>query len=924
MEIYRLKRFRFGLGLLILPLIMLWSSPPAHADTSAEPPVLTVSFPEGKGINERYEDGTYGGMAYDWLIEIAKYTGWKYEFVTGETSEMLSEMMEGKYDIMGGMFKQDALLSYFNYPDYIMGPNYALLIYSKSDPSIKGFDITTLNGRTIGVLRRATSKIQRLQKFLDFNNLSCPLVYFDDEESYLSCLDTNTADLMLGSETYMKDTYNVAARFEAEPTYLVTAKDKPELCEQMNAAIREIYSANPNFAAELYNKYFPSSYINSIDFTQADIDYIAQAPLIRVAAITRRHPLHYIENGRDLGILPEVLELITERSGLQFEYVYADTYNEAIKLVQSGKADLFGGFMDDSYAASELNLALTKSYATLDSVLLRNKRSTIPSESAVLALPEGRSLNRQQQEQILYYSDYKDCIKAIDAGKADYTELPFAYITDLYLDDYYANTTIMTADNLQTNLSMALSLPVNVPLYSVLSKAINNITAQEIENILNRNMMSASESSITLKSLLYTEPVAVISVCTGIVILIFGVFFLAFQFRMKNRMMQLKLEKAEETARTKSDILSRMSHEIRTPMNAIIGLTNLTQMSEEMPPGIRQNLEKINVSAKFLLSLINDVLDMSKINSNMMKINQDPFSMDDIASQMNDLFYAPAARQGLRLFVDCQLEHHCFTGDEVRLEQILTNLLSNAVKFTDPEGSVTLTIKELDCREGISRVHFSVADTGIGIAAEDLSRIFLSFEQSGDSRRHTQGTGLGLPISSNLVNLMGGELQVKSVLGKGTEFYFTLSLPVADRRFVRDSQPSRAPQPSLAGLRILLAEDNDLNAEIAISLLELQDITVERAENGQRAADSFAEHPAGYYDLILMDLQMPVMDGLSAAVKIRSLAREDAKTIPIIAMTANSFQEDRERAKASGMTDFISKPFEVDKLYEILSKAAAK
>lgn len=923
MEKNRMKIIRFGLWLFTLSLFIPWGYRPAYAAEGDSPTVITVAFPEGKGINEGYEDGTFGGMVYDWLIEIGKYTGWKYEFVPGEASEMLNKMLQGEYDIMGGMFKQDALLKYFNYPDYSMGSNYSLLIYSKSDPTIKAFELSTLNGKTIGVLRRATDKIERLNRFLEFNDISCQLVYFDDEESYMSCLDAKTADLMLGSDIEMKDTYNVAAKFESEPSYIVTAKNKPELCEQLNMAIKEIYSANPNFANELYNKYFPATYINSIDLTQADIDYIAQSPRIRVAVIERRHPVHYVEDGVDRGILPEVLELISDRSGLQFEYVYADTYYDAIKLVQNGSADLFGGFLDNNYAADEMNLALTKSYATLDTVLLRNKRSPIPSEDMVMALPEGRTLtNRDTQGTVHYYTDYMDCIKAIDSGEADYTEIPFAYITDLYLDEYYANTTVMTADNLQTNLSMALGLPVNVPLYTVLSKAINNISEQEIENILNRNMLSASETSITLKTLIYTEPVAVISVCIGIIVLIFGVCLLTVQFRMKNRVMQLKLEKAEETARTKSDFLSRMSHEIRTPMNAIIGLTNLTQMSEEVTPAIRQNLEKINVSAKFLLSLINDVLDMSKINSQMMKINENPFSMDDIVEQMNDLFSIPMD-QKLKLSVHCQLEHHYYIGDEIRLKQILANLLSNAIKFTDPGGEVTLTISELDCREQISRIRFAVKDTGIGIAAEDMSRIFLSFEQGGDKRRQAQGTGLGLPISSNLVKLMGGELQVQSTLGLGAEFYFTLSLPITDEITAEEEQ-SQTPKQPLSGLRILLAEDNELNAEIAVSLLEMQDVAVEWAMDGRKAVECFASHPAGYYDLILMDLQMPVLDGLSATAEIRNMPRPDAGTIPIIAMTANSFQEDRDRAAAAGMNSFLSKPFEVDKFYELLSSVSGR
>ena len=273
--------FKFGgihrvcksVGAWAVILFIFLSYCPAVVAEDVDETVLTVAFPVSPGINEVYEDGTYGGCVYDWLREISKYTGWKYDIKTADesndeaTTELLDGMIEGKYDIMGGMFYQEEYEQYFNYPKYIMGSNYSLLMYQKDNSDIKGYDYNTLNGKRIGVFGKAASKIERLKKFIEYNNLTCELVYYDDRELYEKCIDSGDVDLIYGSDVYMKDGYNVAVKLDSDPYYLVTSKDKPKLCEQLSKAMEEIYAANPNFAEELYNKYFPDKYINSITFT---------------------------------------------------------------------------------------------------------------------------------------------------------------------------------------------------------------------------------------------------------------------------------------------------------------------------------------------------------------------------------------------------------------------------------------------------------------------------------------------------------------------------------------------------------------------------------------------------------------------------------------------------------------------------------
>lgn len=912
-----MKKWKHILGLsLAVVLTALCLCPAAYA-AEEEPPVLRVAFPEAAGINEIYEDGTYGGCVYDWLEEIAKYTGWKYEFVTGDVSELMSDMVDGAYDLMGGVYFLESVADRYNFPKYIMGSNYSLLICRQDNPDIKRYDYTTLNGKRIGVWKNASRKIDRLKKFLDLNNIQCELVYYDDEQAYENCLETKEVELLLGSDVYMKDHYNVAAQFEADPYYIVTSKNRPDLCEQLSDAMEAIYAANPNFAAELYNQYFPNRYINSISFTQEEQDFIAQSGPLKVAVMRDRYPLLYTYESAVKGIVPECLDLVSQRTGLTFTYVYTDTYQGLFDLVKQGKADIIGCYMNTEDAFS--GLARTVSFAALDSVILRNKQSFGKSEGLVMAVPSGRDLKAGKNgDTVRYYDSYQACMEAVNSGDADYTRMPAAFVEDLYSKDYYANITLVADTNLQEKLTLALPLPVNVPLYSILSKSINSFSDEETTHMLVNNTLPLRESTVSLKTLLYTNPVIVIGISVGIVLLVSIIIVLLSFNKMRARVMRLRLEKAEETSRAKSDFLSRMSHEIRTPMNAIIGLTNLTRMTGEVTPAVDQNLSKIDSSAKFLLSLLNDVLDMSKIDNQKMKIENAPFDLAELAAQIESMFSVQAVTRGLNLEVDCSVQRPLFIGNQMRLQQVLTNLLSNACKFTDKGDSIRLSITELSRTEESATLRFVVSDTGIGIQEEDLERIFHAFEQSKDSSQRAAGTGLGLAISSSLVELMGSELKVESKPGMGSDFYFTLTLPVFHGNLEKDVERDKKADARLEGLHVLLVEDNDINAEIAVELLKKQHITVDRAANGAQAVELFASMPNETFDVVLMDINMPVMDGLTATRKIRAMNRTDAQTIPILAMTANAFQEDRDNAAAAGMTGFLPKPFDVGQLYQIL------
>lgn len=517
-----------------------------------------------------------------------------------------------------------------------------------------------------------------------------------------------------------------------------------------------------------------------------------------------------------------------------------------------------------------------------------------------------------EASEVVHYRTYEDCLEAVNSGRADATSMPVAFAEGLFIDHSFSNITPATSEHHEAGLSFALAKPVDTELYSIMSKAVNSFSQDELDTIASHNSMPSFGKQRTIQALVSENPLLVVALSLVLCLFVGAIVIVVSVAKVRNRMMEMKLEKVEEMGRAKTDFLSRMSHEIRTPMNAIIGLSSVASLSGEATPSIRSSLEKINMSAQFLLSLVNDILDMSKIENDKMRIETAPLRLRSLAERLQSMFFLQAEDKGVLFETRCD-------ADDVRLQQVLANLLSNALKFTDPGDAIRLSVVVLMRDEGSARVRFSVEDTGAGIREEDLERIFVSFEQASENRRNAQGTGLGLAISSNLVRLMGGRLDVQSRVGEGSEFFFVLELPTADEEALGDEEtPAETADRSLAGTRVLLAEDNDLNAEIAVALLDMQGVEARRAANGREAVDMFEASEPGAFDFVLMDVKMPLLDGLEAAIEIRSLDREDARTVPIIALTANTFQEDREDAAAAGMDGFIPKPFDAQQLYETL------
>lgn len=396
---------------------------------------------------------------------------------------------------------------------------------------------------------------------------------------------------------------------------------------------------------------------------------------------------------------------------------------------------------------------------------------------------------------------------------------------------------------------------------------------------------------------------------------------------IQNRINQ---EELDQSAQAKSDFLARMSHEIRTPMNGIIGMTEIALKPEQSDERRVDCLNKVHASSLYLLDLLNGILDMTKIENDKMLLGDAPFSMSHVVEELNAVSAGRLAARNQKLVVDMRMQHDWFTGDALRLSQVLINLVGNAVKYSHDGGTITVTIEERAADGGAAgmqatasdartaSVYFAVTDRGVGIAEEDIERIFAKFEQVNTTDARQQGTGLGLAISNRIVLMMGDRIRANSRLGHGSTFYFEIPLTIAD---AADKSPcADAEQVDFTGKRALVAEDNELNMEIIAYVLDDMGFTVDKTTNGQEAVDAFEQSPVGRYDIVLMDVMMPVMDGLTAAHRIRSLGRTDAADVPIVATSANAFAEDVKRSLASGMNAHVSKPIDPEKLAKVLAK----
>lgn len=928
-----------GIAIGLLVFIMLAFNLSVLAQTS-EKRVLRVAFPQVDGMSWTAEDGTHHGMLVDYLNEIAQYTGWEYEYIDTKGPAMLNEFVEGKYELMGGNYYIPALEKYYAYPNYNMGYSRSLLLARSDDRSIHSYDLESMNGKTIGVYENARENIRRLKEFMAINGLYCNIRYYKQEDmvgkiGLYPYLAKGEIDLLLNNVAHISDSVRVVVAYDSQPYYIVTNPGNKEVLDGLNMALERILDANPNFAAERYAVNFPDRLVN-IQLSDRDLEYVNERKTITVAVPENWYPLYCKETPlkNHTGIMADVLDEIKSFTGLRFSYVYAKNYADAIRLIQQGDADILGFFLGDENDAAQLGLALSASYVSANNIIVRNKACSYPAPGLVGALVESQRFpSGISAEKIRSYPGIKEALAAVNSGEADFIYGLSSKMEQDISRYHFTNLAPVTLVNDQSAISFALPTPVDPDLLTVLNKAINNLSESERTVIRNRNLESIGVNEFSLTDFIYANPLQFMFIVMFVLSVLFTALLLAIGARMKATVIQGNLKRAEAANLAKSEFLSRMSHEIRTPMNGIVGMSTIAMQNIDNTDKIKDCLEKVIMSSKHLLALINDVLDMSKIESGKVELRHESFNFRAFLQDFENLYGEQAKSKGISyetiLASDLEVQ---IIGDSLRLNQVLSNLLSNALKFTPAKGMIKLRVSKTGEDQENVYLRFEVIDTGCGIAEENYDKIFESFEQENvDVTYKYGGTGLGLSIVKRFTGLMGGGIHVTSVQGSGSTF--TVDLPFG--KIKESGKPTRfsdingrndlakdcyAVDYDFKGKRILLVEDNELNREIAEELIGVTGASVESAEDGVQAVEMFKESAEGYYDLILMDVQMPHMDGYEATRCIRALGRSDAQKVPIFAMTANAFAEDVQKSREAGMNAHISKPLDIRAVYKQMNR----
>lgn len=475
--------------LLFLALILLYSLFGASSGTAAEKEekkVLRVAFVQLPGFTQTAEDGTRYGVVVDYLNEIAKYTGWEYEYVDTEGTGFLDGFSNGEYDLMGATYYLPEMTGYYAYPDYSCGSTKSILLARHDDERIKGFEARYLDGKTIGVYANANENIRRLEEFLKMNGIDCRLKRYTldqlvDGKMYAH-LENGEVDLLLENAAGNDDRFRVVASFDAQPHYIVTTPDRPEVLEGLNMALEKILDANPNFAEERYAANFPKLDQVEVFLNAEEQAYIQEKQVITVAVPEQFHPLVCLREKEMIhsGLVPDMLDKVTNFSALRFEYVFTDSYTGALELVQQGQADMAGFYLDGENSALQMGLSLTKSYATLDNLIVRNKFVSYPGAGLRCTVLDGRKLpNTVHADQVTYYSDISKALSAVNRGEQD-----FAYGLSVGMEqqiqkNYLSNVVPVTLFNDSSKVSFALAKPAPPQLLTILNKAIYHLTEEE-------------------------------------------------------------------------------------------------------------------------------------------------------------------------------------------------------------------------------------------------------------------------------------------------------------------------------------------------------------------------------------------------------------------------------------------------------------
>ena len=925
------------LSLLLLLSVVLPVK--AAAETAPVKVVRVGSFEDT--FNYVNEKGARKGYGYELLQTLSGYTGWQFEYVTCDWSNCFEKLENGEIDIMGAISYTEDRAEKMLFSDEPMGEEKYYLYADLSRADISASDYKTLNGKKVGVLMGTEPEVM-LTEWEEKYGLKTEHVNVSNNEDAKQKLANHEIDCFVSlEESFWADLgISTITRVGKSGIYYALNKNRSDLKEELDNAMRALDEAAPFYTADLYKRYFSLDYIPIL--TGEEKAWLKEHGAIRMGFLTSDSGVSTFDpaTGEITGTITDYIQFARDCLGnqeLEFQLVGYDDKEAELNALKSGEIDMIFHFEQSPNLAEEYRVACTNTTWTSNLMVVTNQQLFTENKVNRVAVPQNKiSLTRYlafyyPQWEIVDCDTQEDAIKLVKDGQAD------CFITGVSSEEKYSKNHGFYSVLLPNPAKSCFAVNSgNRSLLSILNKTIKAMPTNMLTGSL--AMYKSSSRKVTLSDfikdnffmVLLVSSIAVAAILLTILKLLrkarkaeAAARKAANDTQKLNAKLQVAVENAESANHAKSTFLFNMSHDIRTPMNAIIGYADLASRHLDDPAKLKNYMENIQVCGQNLLMLLNNVLDLARIENDKTEME---YSVSDIEKDFRNcvaMFRNQADSKGQTLTVTTQLQYPYIYADIPHLTEICTNLVSNAVKYTGAGGTIRCNVTQKPGKkEDWCDTVVTVADNGIGMSQEFQKHIFEPFERERTSTvSKVEGSGIGMGIVKKLVGLMGGTVEVESRIGVGSTFTVTIPCRIAsedETQAKRETNPS--DQKCLCGTRILLTEDNDLNAEIATELLQEEGCTVDRAKDGVECVDMLEKAANGTYQLILMDIQMPVMNGYDAARKIRGLDDPQKANIPIIAMTANAFTEDRQVALDAGMNDHIAKPINMNVLVPTLRK----
>ena len=928
---------------------------PALAE-QAQPRIVRVGYYASNGFQNGAEEGAEkSGYGYEYLQKVSYYSGWKYEYVYGDWAELYDRFVRGEIDVVAGLSYTQERAERMCFPRYAMGSERYYIYKQEGNADIRNTDPATLSGRRIGAVRD-TLLMRCLREWSEENGVDVEIVSFDNMDNSIEELCRGEIDGVAATDNNVFSGSALApvAKIGEEPYYLAVSADRPELLQELNDALMMMNEVEPYVLESLQHAYFGNTVINR-QLSEGEARWLREHSELRVGYFDDYMPYCGTDgDGNAAGVMTDVLsamlQAVTGDWTGEIRYCACSTNEEMLSALSSGEIDMAFPVAGSLTDAENDGYFVSAPVVTAGMYLVYSGAYTDRTTGKIAVNAANRMQARYTREaypdaQIVPCGSVSECLEAVKSGRASGTILNGARISSLLHGSYDGMSYSLLPRSEERCFAVRAG---DGDLMILVNRGLKLIGGDYGANALNR--YTGAESAFSLREFIRDNAISVVLVIIGVAFLI--VFFSArdtlrmrqqareraeYQRELEEKQLRLE-EKNVEQARTnamldearrqaeaannaKTAFLFNMSHDIRTPMNAIIGFTYLMELHQGDPEKRADYLGKIQNASTLLLSIINNVLEMARIEKGTLELNESAWNVETFNDTLYFVFRDRMEQKNIRFTRSVDVRHPYVFCDSTKLRELFMNILSNACKYTNPGGRVEMRLEELECdRPGYGLFRTTISDTGIGMSEKYLPHIFEEFSRESNSTcSRIEGTGLGMAIVKRLTEFMDGRIEVSSRKGEGTTFVVTLPHRIADREDLEEHAGVELDPKLFRGRRILLAEDNDLNAEITMEILKDAGFEVDRARNGREAVDMLRAAGAQDYSLVLMDVQMPIMNGYEATQTIRAMADYDKARIPILALTANAFAEDRCAALNAGMNGHLGKPIQVGELMRALS-----